>query len=59
MSLPSRVRDWPEEWRYRYEERAGIMQYDGELPRARAERMAEWLVRIQHDAESREGGRYE
>lgn len=51
MSLPSRVRDWPAEWRYRFEERAGIIEYDGCRPRYEAERMAEWLVRLQHDAE--------
>lgn len=43
--LPAHVGDWPEEWRESYIERAGIMEYDGGLPRAEAERRAEALVR--------------
>jgi hypothetical protein len=31
---------WPAEWREDFEERAAIMEYDGNLPRAEAERLA-------------------
>ena len=43
--LPAAVADWPADWRERFEERAGIMEYDGRLPRPEAERRAEALVR--------------
>jgi hypothetical protein len=39
--LPRKIADWPAEWRERYEERAGIMEFEGNLPRAMAERRAE------------------
>lgn len=45
MTLPPSVRDWPEPWRSEYEERAGIIEFDGNLPRAEAERKAEACVR--------------
>lgn len=38
------------EERYRYEERAAIMEYDGGLPRAEAERLAlEEVMRARDD----------
>ena len=43
--LPERVEEWPLEWLDRYEERAGIMEFLGELPRDEAERRAEARVR--------------
>ena len=30
----------PEEWRFEYEERAGIMEYCGNMPRAQSEKEA-------------------
>ncbi len=44
------VRSWPKELRYRYEERAGIKEFDGATPRDRAEREAceeTWLERFE------------
>lgn len=46
--LPAHVGDWPEPWLEAFIERAAIMQYDGGLPRAEAERRAEELVREAH-----------
>ena len=43
--LPERWDAWPPEWREAVEERAGIMEFDGRLPRQVAEREAEVLVR--------------
>ena len=43
--LPSDLSDWPEEWHESYEERAAIMEYDGELDRLEAEERAEEIVR--------------
>jgi hypothetical protein len=43
--LPANVADWPEGYRYLYEERAGIMEFDGNMPRAQAETAAEVIVR--------------
>jgi hypothetical protein len=42
------VADWPEEWRYAYEERAGIQEFTGGLSRAEAERQAEACVRLEY-----------
>ena len=49
MTLPA---DWPDAWRERYEERAAIMEYDGGLTRAVAERLAFCAVRDQFEAEN-------
>lgn len=38
----------PEEWLEAYIERAGIIEFDGGLPRPEAERRAEVLVREGH-----------
>ncbi len=43
--LPKDVSKWPEDWKYRYEERAGIMEYDGNMTRKAAEKAAEAEVR--------------
>ena len=48
QELPAHVGDWPEEWLETYIERAGIMEFDGGLPRLEAERRAEELVREAH-----------
>lgn len=43
--LPARITDWPEEWKFRFEERAAIMEFHGDLPREEAEELAEADVR--------------
>ena len=43
--LPAAVHDWPEEWLEAFIERAGIIQFDGGLPKTEAEHRAEELVR--------------
>ena len=43
--LPADVEAWPEDWRFLWDERAGIMEFDGGLTRHDAERDAECLVR--------------
>jgi hypothetical protein len=43
--LPQRVEDWPEDARDHFEERAAIMEFEGCLPRAEAERRAAAIVR--------------
>ena len=48
-NLPADVNDWPEDWRYVYEERAAIMEYDGNLTRQEAEQWAETIVRAAHN----------
>jgi len=52
--LPAALGNWPEDWQEQFEERAAIMEYDGNLPRREAERRAEELVRA---AYRRTGGR--
>jgi hypothetical protein len=47
MILPRNVADWPLCWREIFEERAGIMEFQGNLSRAEAERKAELDVRRQ------------
>ena len=44
-ALPDDVNDWPEDWREEFEERAAIMEYDGNLSRGKAEQWAETIVR--------------
>lgn len=44
-ALPERVEDWPVEVRDHLEERAGIMEHHGCLPRDEADRRAEASVR--------------
>ncbi len=45
FALPIRRSAWPADAREDFEERAGIMEFDGELDRAEAERMAEASIR--------------
>jgi hypothetical protein len=45
VDLPAQVGDWPESWHETLTERAGIMEFDGGLPRVEAERRAEALCR--------------
>jgi hypothetical protein len=45
MQLPRNLDDWSNFWRELYEERAGIKEYMGNLPRPMAEREAEVEIR--------------
>lgn len=47
MTLPDNISAWPSYWRECYEERAGIMEFQANLPRREAERRAEAEVRKQ------------
>ena len=51
--LPADVADWPDERRDAYEERCGIMEFDGLIPREEAERLAEAEARL--DSRKEEG----
>ena len=53
--LPPLVADWPEEWLTAWHERAGIMEFDGGMPRHVAEREAERCVREEHARAARGG----
>ena len=53
--LPRRVADWPPEWRYRFEERAGILEYEAGITRHNAEREAEAAARVAYAKEVRDG----
>jgi hypothetical protein len=43
--LPTNVQQWPDDWLEAYEERVAIMQFDGQLDAADAEREAEAACR--------------
>ena len=51
MPLPRDVRRWPDEWRYAYQERLNIMEYDGRLDPRYAAMLAEGEVRRLADGE--------
>jgi hypothetical protein len=38
------IEKWPEDWRYEYEERAGILEYDAGYERREAEFRAYWEI---------------
>ena len=46
-TLPTHVKDWPLKWRELYEERAGIMEFQGNMRKEDAERNAEANIRWQ------------
>ena len=46
--LPPDLGSWPPEWCEAFEERAGLMQFDGGLPKDQAEAEAERRVRLKH-----------
>ena len=46
--LPEYPADWPEFWRDSFLQRAGIMEFDGHVPKAEAQARAEELVREAH-----------
>ena len=45
MNLPAQIDRWPKLWRERYEERAGIIEFQGNVTRGTAEIRAEQDVR--------------
>lgn len=45
MNLPADRREWPEGLRELYEERAGILEFEANFPRWKAEAMAEQDIR--------------
>jgi len=55
VDLPSNVADWPEEYKEIYDERAAIMEFDGEIDRQEAEIQAEAQVRAIHYLHISEG----
>ena len=46
MILPFSIADWPELWRERFEERAAIREFDGQMTRECAEQMSEAEMRL-------------
>jgi len=52
--LPADVADWPEEWLEEFEERAAIMEFDGELTTVEAEDWAETIVRAFYQLNKRD-----
>ena len=51
IALPDNLKSWPEEWLDGFEERAGIMEFDGDLDRMEAEQLAEDRIREQYKDE--------
>ena len=45
MNLPPNRAAWPKKWRELFEERAGIIEFQGRFPREMAERLAEQDIR--------------
>jgi hypothetical protein len=45
MNLPTKVTAWPPKWRELYEERAGLIEFMGNLSRQTAEFRAEQDIR--------------
>lgn len=43
--LPRSIQDWPLIWKEAYQERAGIMQFQGNLGKEEAEKLAEQDIR--------------
>jgi len=41
MKLPENRAEWPSDWKEVFEERAGIMEHQGNMTRYAAERLAE------------------
>ena len=56
--LPASRGDWPEDAVFDFEERAGICEFEGELPRDQAEREAERCVRLAHTRDFIERGAF-
>ena len=51
IDLPDNLKSWPEEWLDGFEERAGIMEFDGDLEKVEAEQLAEDRIRKQYKDE--------
>lgn len=45
MTLPEKISEWPPEWRELWNERSGVMEFDGGMSRRHAEAQAESDVR--------------
>jgi len=45
VNLPPNRAAWPKKWRELFEERAGIIEFQGRFPREMAERLAEQDIR--------------
>ncbi len=45
VTLPKYVHTWPDLWRELWQERAGIMEFDGKISRPEAEKAAEKDIR--------------
>lgn len=39
------IRTWPEDWIEEFDERAGILEFDANLPKQEAEKQAFWEIR--------------
>jgi hypothetical protein len=52
LILPPSIADWPALWRERYEERAAIMELEGNRTRNDAELFAEYDIRQQAKKEA-------
>ena len=50
-TLPTKISDWPHYWQEGYEERAAILEFDGNLSRRDAEIKAEQIQREQFKEE--------
>lgn len=48
IDLPDNRKFWPEEWLEEFEERSGIMEFDGDLDREEAERLTENRLREEY-----------
>lgn len=55
MPLPDDPRQWPEDWRHAWEERAAIHEFEAGMSRERAERMAESALRRLRAIRERKG----
>lgn len=56
LALPRNIADWPEDWRFRFNERAAILEYLANFPRPIAESRAEEIIRREFVQELSEWG---
>jgi hypothetical protein len=45
MILQPTIENWPDEWKFLWHERAGIMEHEGNMTRERAQKLAELDIR--------------
>ena len=48
VPLPKNINDWPDWWRFLFNERAGMIEHHGCLPKNVSERNSEKQVRAMH-----------